>query len=129
MPYGLADEAVPYWHKLVPMIAKRGILVETDVPALADMCLVKARLDEVERLIVNEGFTVMGARGVVRNPLTMVASEYRRAWLIYCARFALTPSDRAGITVEPPEKKTLKDMLSDGDLTFVEALETSGKFN
>ena len=120
MPYGMADEAVPYWHKLVPRIAKRGILVETDVPALADMCLVKARLDEAERQLVKDGFVVLGANGMVRNPLAMLANQYRASWLTYCAKFALTPSDRAGITVAEPAKKTLKEMLSDGDLTFAE---------
>ena len=113
MPYGLAKEAVPYWHKLARLLARRGVLVESDIPALADMCLVRARLDATEALISEQGLLVEGRSGIVRNPLMMVASQYRTAWLSYCARFALTPSDRAGITVASPEAKSLSEILAD----------------
>jgi P27 family predicted phage terminase small subunit len=114
MPYGLAEAAVPYWRRLAPMLAKRGILVESDVPALADMCMVKARLDEAEAELTKDGLTSTGAVGqMVRHPLTMVVGQYRAAWLSYCTRFALTPSDRAGVTVEKPTEKTLAEQLND----------------
>lgn len=113
MPRGLPEEAVPYWRKLARLLAKRGVLLESDVPALADMCLVKARLDDAERLLGEEGYTVMGARGIVRNPVGVMASAYRAAWLTYCAKFALTPSDRAGVTVEKPHEKSLSEQLNE----------------
>lgn len=112
MPYGLAKEAVPYWHKLTRLLTRRGVLVESDIPALADMCLVLARLETTEALISEQGLLVEGRSGIVRNPLMMVASQYRAAWLSYCARFALTPSDRAGITVASPEAKSLSEILA-----------------
>lgn len=113
MPYGLAKEAVPYWHRLARLLARRGVLVESDIPALADMCLVRARLDATEALISEQGLLVEGRGGTVRNPLLMAASQYRTAWLTYCARFALTPSDRAGITIAQPEVKSLSEILAD----------------
>ena len=113
MPYGMPEMAVPYWRKLAPLLARRGVLVESDVPALADMCLVKARLDDAEKQLDIEGYVVNGARGVVRNPVGMMASAYRAAWLVYCARFALTPSDRARVTVEKPVDKSLAEQLNE----------------
>lgn len=110
----MPEIAVPYWRKLAPMLARRGVLMESDVPALADMCLVKARLDETEEALTRNGYMATGANGqTVRHPLTMVISQYRAAWLAYCAKFALTPSDRAGVTVEKPQEKTLSEQLND----------------
>jgi P27 family predicted phage terminase small subunit len=119
MPYGLAEEAVPYWHKLMPVLAGRGILVESDITALADMCLVKARLDQAEEILRTQGLVVErrddkgNVTESVRNPVTVVVNQYRTAWLAYCARFALTPSDRAGVTVEKPAEKSLSEQLND----------------
>jgi P27 family predicted phage terminase small subunit len=113
MPHGMDKAAVKHWKKMIPGIAARGIIQPTDIPALKDMCEVLARLDECEAILSKEGLVVDGRMGPVRNPAATMASQYRGAWLKYAARFALTPVDRAGITVSSPKEKSLAETLND----------------
>lgn len=117
-PRNLPKEAIPYWYYLVPMLARRGILTETDVPALAHLCLVMARLYAAEAMMSkgmlvpkkNEAGDVIE---IVRNPASMLVNQYAHQWLVYCGRFALTPSDRAGITIEAPQELSLAESLNE----------------
>ena len=113
MPRGIAREAIPYWRKIVHLVAARGILLPTDILALQDMCEVLARLKECEELLTTEGLITEGKYGPIRNPASMMANAYRAAWLKYATRFALTPVDRAGITAEAPEEKSLSEQLDE----------------
>lgn len=113
MPRGLAREAVPYWRKYASILAKRGILLPSDIPALAHMCLVAARLYAAEKMLGN-GLLIKNQKGdIVRNPAAMLVHQYTSAWLVYCRRFALTPSDRAGVTIAPPEGQSLAEQLNE----------------
>jgi P27 family predicted phage terminase small subunit len=76
MPYGLADEAVPYWRRLAPMLAKRGVLVDSDIPALEAL----DRADLARETIASEGMTSTSTlTGVMHiHPLVKIEIEARR---------------------------------------------------
>ena len=102
LPRGFHKEGRKIYNRLAPLLAEAGLLTEADGPALADMCLCLARLDEAEAIIEAEGMTVPDGRGgVKRHPATMLAKEYRAAARQWAASFGLTPHARGSLDVKP----------------------------
>lgn len=102
LPRGFHKEARKIYNRIAPLLAEAGLLTEADGPALADMCLCLARLEEAERTIEAEGMTVPdGKGGVKRHPATTLAKEYRAAARAWAASFGLTPHARGSLDVKP----------------------------
>lgn len=111
-PHGLPREALKYWRKLAPRLAQVGLLSELDTYAAADLVTCLARMKEAEAIIEEEGIVIPSDRGgLVRHPAVMVANGYRAAFQRYCAKFGLTPSDRAGLEVFIEEEPDVLDQL------------------
>lgn len=94
------DRAAAEWDRVVPILTKTVGLGVIDYSTVVDYCVCRARLDWVELQISRDGVLVMGQRGICRNPLTTVASQYRAAMKHHIGELGLSPSSRG--TMQPP---------------------------
>lgn len=108
-PGWLSAEAVAVWDRLAPDLEARGVLTGWDVQAFAEWCHAVATIEEAERHLAVEGHVidaeVFDRNGVatgtrrVRNEWSRVLKDALEVSARRAARFGLTPSDRAGISV------------------------------
>jgi P27 family predicted phage terminase small subunit len=103
-PDWLSDHGRETWDRLAPDLIAKGVLTFWDVDRFADFCwaraLSKEAMDEVER----RGLIVTGDKGVqVKNPAIQVVRDAFREMATIAARFGLTPSDRARLSVDGEE--------------------------
>lgn len=95
MPGELDGDAAELWRRVVPPLVHAGQLTQVDVPALRDMCICWARLQECERRIAADGPVIVGYRNdLSRHPAVLVARGYRSDFARWAARFGLTIADR-----------------------------------
>lgn len=108
-PRDLPQSAKALWPKVAPTMRQLGLFTELDTLAFRDLIICASRLAEVERQIEATGLLVRGARenNLVKNPLISIGNAYRRALQVWCARFGLTPADRAGLQLVAAETDEL----------------------
>lgn len=92
--------AAAEWARIVPVLVKTVGLGVIDYSLVVDYCVTRARLDWCELQLSRDGLVVMGQRGLCRNPLTTVASQYRAAMKHHTGELGLSPSSRG--TMQPP---------------------------
>jgi P27 family predicted phage terminase small subunit len=98
-----ATRAAAEWARVVPVLRRSAGLDAVDSAVVLDYCTVVARLEWCERLISTEGLVVTVAKGQAgRNPLTIVASQYRQQIRAYIGELGLSPSARTRI--DPPTR-------------------------
>lgn len=86
--------AAKVWAHLVPLLDSQGILAEADAGAMADHCVLQARLDQAERDITRNGIWLPGERGAQKNPSTTFANQCREKDRPHILDFGLTPGAR-----------------------------------
>ena len=82
------------WTSLIQLLDSQGIVAVVDRGALADHCILSARIEQAERDITQRGVWVMGERGAVKNPSTTFVNQCREKDRPYLADFGLTPAAR-----------------------------------
>jgi P27 family predicted phage terminase small subunit len=93
-----AARAALEWRRVVPALRRSAGLDAVDSAIALDYCTVVARLEWCERMISTQGLVVAGRSGdAVRNPLTIVASQYRQQIRAYIGELGLSPSARTRI--------------------------------
>jgi len=108
-PWMVDELAIEAWENLAPDLIERGVLTGWDVQAFAEWCSAVAHLVRAEQALATEGHVieseVFNRNGEVTGSRT-VRSEWSRVWkdalevtARRAAKFGLTPSDRAGISV------------------------------
>lgn len=119
-PPWLVDElALEAWGNLAPDLIDRGVLTGWDVQAFAEWCSAVAHLVRAEQALAIEGH-VIEAEVFDRNGkptgTRLIRSEWSRVWkdalevtARRAAKFGLTPSDRAGISVDGADAGEGKD--------------------
>jgi P27 family predicted phage terminase small subunit len=113
-----ADRAAQEWDRVVPALRRSAGLDAVDSAVVLDYCTVIARLEWCERMISAQGLLVAGRAGdSVRNPLTIVASQYRQQIRAYIGELGLSPSARTRIDPgrPPPPAGAGSDDDDDGD--------------
>lgn len=108
----VAAAASATWVRVVRVLEAQGLLAELDWFALQDLCVVVARIEQLERDISRRGFTVSGQKGSARNGSIVSAHQYRGQFRWLSQKLGLTPVDRDYINPEDPEG------ASDGDSPF-----------
>lgn len=110
-----------YWEFYSHHLNVRGDLDKADGPALADMCVCCARLEEAEAIIRGAvmvvdgkevrvgGLMVQGERGMVKNPAIQLSRNYRQQAQKYFEMFGVSPAPRGRMNI--PEA----DDDNDGD--------------
>lgn len=94
------------WRRVVPKLRRAAGLGVVDLAVLTDYCICVARLDECERDISRRGLLLQSERadrGLVRNPSTTVAAQYRTQLARYVGELGLSPSARGRLS--PPENE------------------------
>jgi P27 family predicted phage terminase small subunit len=99
-PEWASEDARSIWQRLAPSLTKRGVLTRWDMDAFLVLCEALARYRSATQLVNGSALLVQGGSGLMKNPALMVQADAERTFLIYAARFELTPSDRQSIKVE-----------------------------
>src|SRR5437867_1292436 len=76
MPIWLPTEARAEWNRVVPELARLGILKRLDGAALVAYCLAWDRLVEAQRMIADGRITTEGSMGqLAKHPAVMIAES------------------------------------------------------
>ena len=121
-PEWLSDEAVEVWHRLAADLERTGVLTAWDVEAYALWCdaVVRRRHavlelrktgEVVELPVFNKNGEQTGYR-LAKSPWTLVLNEADAQFQKYAARFGLTPSDRADLSIGEARRDPTEDLLS-----------------
>jgi P27 family predicted phage terminase small subunit len=97
------ESALDVWRRMAPDLIKRGVLTAWDVEAFAVYCDAVVKFRQASLEVTRGGMTIEGARGSVKNPAVTAAKDYADLMQRYGARFGLTPSDRASLSVKGDE--------------------------
>lgn len=85
------------WDRVVPVLKASVGLGNPDFSTVVDYCVCVARLEWCERDISEQGLVIKGQKGLARNPLTTVASQYRTQLKTYIGELGLSPSARTKV--------------------------------
>lgn len=97
------ESALDVWRRMAPDLTSRGVLTAWDVEAFAVYCDAVVHFRQASLEVTRTGMTIEGARGSVKNPAVTAAKDYADLMQRYGARFGLTPSDRASLSVKGDE--------------------------
>lgn len=121
-PEWLAGEALEVWHHLAADLKAKKVLTAWDVEAYATWCDAVARRRTAVRKLREQGevieLPVFNKNGehtgdrVGKNPWTLVLNEADAQVQKYGARFGLTPSDRAALTIGDGDRDDDADLLT-----------------
>lgn len=121
-PEWLSDQARDVWSRLAGDLAAKGVLTAWDTEAFASWCdAVVRRRGAVEHLqlqgevielpVYNKNGEMTGTR-MAKNPWTFVLNEADAQMQKYAARFGLTPSDRASLSIGKGSADADDDLLT-----------------
>ncbi|MFD8596980.1 phage terminase small subunit P27 family [Kitasatospora sp. NPDC059646] len=91
-PTWLNREAAAEWKRVVPGLARLGLLKPEDRAALAAYCEAWAQFVEATTLLKTEGLTIEAKQGVLPHPLVGIQRAAGRELRAWAAHFGLTPS-------------------------------------
>lgn len=117
IPHQLSNAGKREWRKWAPMVAKNGVLKQTDLPIFCEMCEMQAELKQCEKdekefdrqyQIEDPHWNLAGlyrnANGnIIENPFTQKKNRIRTQLLKYWAEFGMTPISRKHVVVEKPK--------------------------
>lgn len=111
-PY-LGEYGTKEWLRTGPQLVRMKMLGESDLPAFESYCMnielmIQARLD-----IAENGMTVIGHRGRVRNPAIAAFGQASTAIRGFVSEFGLSPSARSRIRIPKDDVDVLQLMLGD----------------
>lgn len=121
-PDWLGDEAREVWHRLAEDLRVKQVLTSWDTEAFACWCdaVVRRRAaavklreqgEVIEMPVYNKNGDPTGTR-VGKNPWTLVLNEADAQVQKYAARFGLTPSDRASLSIGGDDRNADDDLLT-----------------
>jgi P27 family predicted phage terminase small subunit len=103
-PDYLDADARAVWARLAPTLTARGLLTEWDVDLFAAFCTAVVHHRRAVQLVNSTAVTVRTQNGlVVRHPAMAVVRSQAALVTSLGARFGLSPSDRASISLAPEE--------------------------
>lgn len=108
-PAWLQGDALDVWHELAADLKAKGVLTSWDVEAYARYCDVVVRYRHAAKMLAQQGevieVDVFGKNGeptgtrITKNPWTLVLRDSDAQLQRYAAKFGMTPSDRAGLSI------------------------------
>lgn len=121
-PDWLGAEALEVWHRLAQDLTVKKVLTAWDTEAYAAWCdaVVRRRRaslhlsadgEVIELPVYNKNGECTGTR-YAKNPWTLVLNEADAQMQKYGARFGLTPSDRAGLSIGEGSADADDDLLT-----------------
>jgi P27 family predicted phage terminase small subunit len=110
-PAWLSKEAKTEWRRIIGVLSKvNGLLTSVDRVVLASYCQSYARWRQAEQHLAKEGqtVTITGQHGYCAeqvSPWVGIAKTYHDAMMRSAREMGFTPSARAGVKLQQPEKK------------------------
>ncbi|GAA1406239.1 phage terminase small subunit P27 family [Kitasatospora putterlickiae] len=108
-PTWLNREAAAEWRRVVPGLARLGLLKPEDRAALAAYCEAWAQFVEATRLLKTEGLTIEAKQGTLPHPLVGIQRAAGRELRAWAAHFGLTPSTEQALARGADDGKEDKD--------------------
>jgi P27 family predicted phage terminase small subunit len=103
-PADLKGEALAEWGRIVPELARLGLLTVVDRAYLVAYCESWATFDQSRAAMAEYGPLVAGRDGgLVKNPAAQVMRDAADLMIKFGSRFGLSPSDRTRLSVAPQE--------------------------
>lgn len=100
--YGLTPEAAELahgeWVQIIPALDAARMLTGLDRSVIEDHCIARMQFVELVQRIASDGYQVMGDKGMVRNPDTLILGQVRARLSNTAKALGLSPADRARIT-------------------------------
>jgi P27 family predicted phage terminase small subunit len=105
-PEWLLTEAKREWNRVVPELARLGLLAKVDRALIAAYCQCWARYVEAQQDIAEHGSTFTTDRGYEGpRPSVAIAKQALEKMTVLSAKFGFTPSDRSRLRAPEAEKK------------------------
>jgi P27 family predicted phage terminase small subunit len=99
----LQRDAQAEWRRVVPLLARLGVLSDLDAATVIDYALCWALLRECDRLVASEGIGQRGERGIQKNPAVTAANQYRAQLRFYIAELGMSPAARTRLPQAPED--------------------------
>lgn len=103
-PQHLNEEARAEWHRIAPLLEKRGLIAEEESAALALYCQAYGRWQQAERKIAeligenSDGLIIKAPSGYpIQNPYLAIANKAMEQCYQFLQQFGLSPSARARV--------------------------------
>lgn len=108
-PTWLAPAAKLEWRRVVPELARLGLLTKLDRAALATYCAAYAHILECEDAL-KDGLTFeytnkAGAVNRIQKPEVKIEQSYMKIINSFCTSFGLSPSSRGAMVIPGPPKE------------------------
>ena len=104
-PFWLKKAAKNEWHRIVPVLARLGLLSTIDRAALAGYCQAYARWSELEKTLEKYGMVYKSKNGIIAYPQVYIAQKYLQICKQFCVEFGMTPSARGRMTFGGGDEK------------------------
>ena len=100
-PSWLEPEPAAEWRRLAPMLARLGVLTETDGDALVAYCQAFVTWKTATAKIRGLGIVVSSGDGFVISPWVKVANDALAQMRVLLVEFGMTPSSRSRVQAVP----------------------------
>ncbi len=111
-PAHLSPEAKAEWKRIVPKLKKLGLLTLVDRATLAAYCNACGMLVQADKVLNAKGLTYRARSGLIKTrPEVKIAEQARKDIKNIGAQFGLSPSARAGLSVDPSMGDEEEDWL------------------
>lgn len=121
-PDWLSDEARAVWDRLAADLKVKQVLTAWDTETFACWCDAVVRRRAAAKALAREGEVIelpvynkngdLTGHRLGKNPWTLVLNEADGQVQKYAARFGLTPSDRAGLSIGKDDSDADDDLLT-----------------
>lgn len=99
-PEWLDGVGLEVWGELAPDLIRQGVLTPWDAEAFAMACDSVRLYREARDRVEADGLMITGARGSdIKHPMLQVQRDAAATFASLAARFGLTPSDRAKLSI------------------------------
>ena len=114
VPDDLNEWGQKLWGEIFSEYGKVGLITRVDLGSFHSLCswygifreaedIVRAKGLEVEEEVYDKNGQVVGTK-TVTNPMIMVMDKAQKNYLAMAKEFGVTPSSRAGLTLEPKKE-------------------------
>lgn len=119
-PKYLGEWGTKEWERIGPQLVEAKMLNETDLPAFSAYCMNIDLLIDAQIDIQSNGMTIIGHRGVVRNPAIAAFGQASTAIRGFIGEFGLSPSARSRIRIPKDDEDVfgLLGLKDDGQESF-----------
>lgn len=102
-PVTLKGEARSEWRRVVPELARLGLVTKVDRAYLVAYCSAWGTFEAARIAMAEHGPLINGRDGnLVKNPAAQIMRDAADLMIKFGARFGLSPSDRTRLAVTPP---------------------------